>query len=64
MKKLILILCIALSGCMWQSVNYSDIDSAAKFCGNVQDIAIISANFLGGESVTCHDRSKKLLKEE
>ena len=63
MKKLIVVLSFALSGCFYQSVNFSDIDNAAKFCGGVQDIAELSANFLGGESVICHDRSRTTLKE-
>lgn len=63
MKKLIVILSLALSGCFYQSVNYSDIDHAAKFCGGVQNISELSANMLGGESVRCHDRSQTFLKE-
>ena len=30
MKKLIVIMCIALSGCMYQSINFSDIDAAKQ----------------------------------
>lgn len=62
MKKLILILSIALSGCMYQSVNFSDIDAATKACGGVQNIAELSASFDGGESVICHDRTKTYLR--
>ena len=62
MKKLIVIMCIALSGCMYQSVNFSDIDVAAKVCGGVQNIAELSASFDGSESVICHDRTKTNLR--
>ena len=58
MKNLIVILSIALSGCMYQSVNYSDIEAATVVCGGVDKIAELSANFLGDESVVCLNRDK------
>lgn len=64
MKKLIVILCVALSGCMWQTVNESDMRSAARICGSFNNVVEISANFVGEESVLCEDRKKYLITKE
>jgi hypothetical protein len=58
MDKLIVILCIALSGCMYQSVNLSDIEAASKACGGLNQISELSAAFDGQESVICFNREK------
>jgi hypothetical protein len=64
MKKLVLILCIALSGCMWQTVNESDMRSASRICGNFNNVVEISANFVGEETVLCEDRKKYLITKD
>lgn len=64
MKKLILILSIALSGCMWQTVNESDIRSAVRICGSFHNVVEISANFVGEETVLCENRKKYLITKE
>jgi hypothetical protein len=64
MKKLIVIMCVALSGCMWQTVNSSDIRSAIRICGDSTKVVEISANFLGEETVLCENRKKFLITRE
>jgi hypothetical protein len=61
MKKLVLILCIALSGCMWQTVNSNDIRSAIRICGNMNEVVEISATFLGTETVLCENRKEIMI---
>jgi hypothetical protein len=61
MKKLVLILCIALSGCMWQTVNSNDIRSAIRICGNMNEVVEISATFLGTETVLCENRKEIMM---
>ena len=64
MKKLIVIMCVALSGCMWQTVNSNDIRSAERICGDSTKVVEISANFLGEETVFCENRKKYLITRE
>ena len=61
MKKLIIILSLALSGCMWQTVNENDIRAAIRTCGSLQEVAEISATFIGTETVLCENRKETLL---
>lgn len=64
MKILIsIMLALALQGCMWQTVNESDMRTAARVCGSMNNVVEISANFVGSETVICEDRTKHLLKE-
>jgi hypothetical protein len=58
-----IMLALALQGCMWQTVTESDMRTAARICGSMNNVVEISANFVGGETVTCEDRTKHLLKE-
>lgn len=62
MKKLLVILAVMLSGCTYQSVNYSDIEAAAAACGGVEKIAELSSAFNGSESVICNNRTKHSLE--
>ena len=62
MKKLVIILCVALSGCMYQSVNSSDIAAAAAVCGGADKITELSSSFAGAESVICANRTKHSLE--
>ena len=56
---LILILALSMSGCFYQSVNKSDIDSATKICQNVQaEVVEIRASCFGDETVVCSNRKK------
>ena len=66
MHKLIsaFVLAFSLSGCMYQSVNFSDIDAASKACGGIDQIAELSSNWAGFESVICHNRSKFILSNK
>lgn len=61
MKKLIVILCVALSGCMWQTVNENDIRAAIRTCGSLHEVSEISATFIGTETVMCENRKETLL---
>lgn len=56
MKRLAVILVLALSGCMYQSVNQNDIQTAINACGSLENIESIDANFLGIEDALCTNR--------
>jgi hypothetical protein len=58
-----IMLALALQGCMWQTVNESDMRTAAQVCGSMNNVVEISASFIGTETVICEDRTKHLLKE-
>jgi hypothetical protein len=62
-----IMLALALQGCMWQTVNESDMRTAARICGSMNNVVEISANFVGSETVICEDGvrglTKHLLKE-
>jgi outer membrane lipoprotein-sorting protein len=60
---MLIMLALALQGCMWQTVNESDMRTAARVCGSMNNVVEISANFVGSETVICEDRTKHLLKE-
>lgn len=53
MKKLILLGCLFLNGCFYQSVNSWDIEKAIAKCGSLEKIVEIHAFFEGYESVIC-----------
>ncbi len=62
MKYLIaLILAFNLTGCMWQTVNHNDIDSAIAICGSYDKVQEIHANWVGGETVVCTNRVEQLM---
>jgi len=58
-----IMLAFALQGCMWQTVNESDMRTAARVCGSMNNVVEISSHFSGTETVICEDRTKHLLKE-
>ena len=58
-----IMLALALQGCMWQTVNESDMRTAVRICGSFHDIVEISSHFSGTETVVCENRTKHLLKE-
>lgn len=53
MKKYIVLSCLLLNGCFYQSVNKWDIERAITLCGNINNIVEIHASFDGAERVTC-----------
>lgn len=57
MKKLILTLTAAslLTGCMYQSLDNSDLEQALKVCGGVENIRYINSYFDGNELIACKD---------
>lgn len=64
MKKLILTLTTAslLTGCMYQSLDNSDLEKAIKVCGGLENIRYIDSYFDGSEWTACKDsaETKKL----
>lgn len=63
MKYLLVILaCLFLQGCFYQSVNKSDITAAENKCkAENSEIYEITADFLGSEKVTCLNRKSYVL---
>ena len=55
MNKLIVMLsCLMMSGCLYQTVNRYDLDEAEIICANQQSHVVeISAQFNSKENVTC-----------
>ncbi len=62
MKILVLVMCLSLTGCFYQTVNRFDIQRASKVCGGVEKIVQISAVFDGQEKVLCLNAEQFLLK--
>jgi hypothetical protein len=62
MKSLVLVMCLSLTGCFYQTVNQFDIGRASKVCGGVEKIVQISAAFDGREKVLCLNAEQFLLK--
>lgn len=57
MKKLILTLTTAslLTGCMYQSLDNSDLEQALKVCRGVENIRYINSYADGSEWIACKD---------
>lgn len=53
-----------LSGCMYQTVNLNDMQTAIKACGSFENIVAIEASFLGSETVRCIDRTAHFLDSD
>lgn len=53
MKYFILIGCLSLTGCMYQTIDQFDIRRAAKFCGGVDKIVEIESTSFGRENALC-----------
>ena len=62
MKYLILIGCLSLTGCFYQTVNQFDIQRASKACGGVEKIVHVAAAFDGQEKVLCLNAEQFILK--
>jgi len=62
MKYLILISCLSLTGCFYQTVDQFDIQRASKACGGVEKVVRISAAFDGQEKVLCINAEQFHLK--
>lgn len=61
MKYILLLPIFLLAGC-WQSVNQNDIETAIRICGGIEHVVQIDANFLGGESAVCSDRTEIFMR--
>ena len=60
MKLPIILACVAaLTGCLYQSVDQSDLRKSAEFCKGADNVLNIKAGALGGEWVKCMDGSVK-----
>ena len=64
MKYVALFFVILLQGCMWQSVNQSDIQTAIKACNGVENIVEIEAHAVGAELAMCSNREVYRLNQE
>ena len=53
MKSLVFVMCFALTGCFYQTVNQFDIERASKVCGGIEKVVYINADFFGDEFVLC-----------
>lgn len=53
MKKFIVLICLVLNGCFYQTVNQWDIERAIKFCGGLENVVLITSAFEGTEQATC-----------
>lgn len=53
MKYLILISCLSLTGCFYQTVDQFDIQRAKNLCGGIDKIVEIESTFGGKESALC-----------
>jgi hypothetical protein len=52
-KLAILVICLNLTGCFYQTVNSWDIERASQVCGGVENVVEINAMFSGDEFVAC-----------
>jgi hypothetical protein len=67
MKKLLItpILALSLTGCFYQSVSMSDMQSAMVICASKgAQVDSISSHAIGHEMVTCTDRSRSFINKE
>lgn len=65
MRKLTIVAAaIALSGCMYQTVDQSDIQTAVKACGSLENIVHIEATAFGAEVALCTDREIQYLNSD
>ena len=54
MKYLVVFMCsVMMTGCLYQSVNISDLKKAISYCGSVEKVMYIDVYFGGRESITC-----------
>lgn len=53
MKKFIVLTCLVLNGCFYQTVSQWDIERAVKFCGKLENVVSILSSFEGTERATC-----------
>ncbi len=54
MKYLVVFMCsVMMTGCLYQSVNISDLKKAISYCGSVEKVMNINVHFEGSESITC-----------
>lgn len=64
--KLILIpiLSMSLSGCLYQTVNKNDLDTAIKACGGLENVSEVTSSWIGNETVICTNRREIYLNEK
>lgn len=58
MKKFIILICLILNGCFYQTVSQWDIERAIAMCGKLENVAEIVASFEGTERTTCKPDNK------
>ena len=62
-KLLALVMCLMLSGCLYQAADNTDIQKAVYLCGGVEDIDQVLMYATGSEVVICKDGTSTLLAE-
>ena len=63
MKSLVLVMCLPLTGCFYQTAEQFDIQRAKNVCGGVEKIVKIVVYFGGVEYVQCLNGEYKTLSE-
>ena len=61
MKNFVLIMCLSLTGCFYQSADQFDIQRAKNVCGGIEKIVEIEVYFSGREYVQCISGVNKTL---
>lgn len=59
MRKYIVLICLILNGCFYQTVSQWDIERATTKCGGSENVVAIIADFTGSEYVTCKSDNKQ-----
>lgn len=55
---------LTLSGCLYQTVNLNDMQTAIKACDSFEQIVEIEASWIGTEHVRCIDRTRHILNQD
>ncbi len=54
MKYLVVFMCsLMMTGCLYQSVDISDLKKAIAYCGSVEKVMSVDVYFAGSENNTC-----------
>lgn len=57
-KLIIILICLFLNGCFYQTVSQWDIERVITRCGKLENIVAIGASFEGTERVICKPDNK------
>lgn len=62
-KLLIPVICLLLSGCVYQVANNTDLEKAVYVCEGLENIENVTITFTGAEKVTCKGGLELFLHE-